>query len=89
MLVRIEASQRLNPFRPEDGKHSETAAEAGEWSDQTNWGDGRLIASVLGARLRVSSAHEHRCSFRLLTAADVILISLQRRCNRRVVAARG
>jgi hypothetical protein len=30
MLVGIVASQRLNPVRPEDAEHSETAAEAGE-----------------------------------------------------------
>ena len=53
MLVRIVASQSLDPVRPQDGEPSETAAEAGEWSDQSNLRDGRLIAGALGARLRV------------------------------------
>jgi hypothetical protein len=30
VLVRIVASQRLDPVRPEDAEHSETAAESGE-----------------------------------------------------------
>jgi hypothetical protein len=32
MPVGIVASQRLDPVPPEDADHSETAAEAGEWS---------------------------------------------------------
>jgi hypothetical protein len=59
MLVRIEAVQRLDPVRPEDGEHGKNAAEGGEWSDQSNAGDGGLIASLVGARLRVSSAIRH------------------------------
>ena len=58
MLVWIVASQRLDPVRPEDGEHCETAAEAGEWSDQSNLGKGRFIAGVISARLRVPSASE-------------------------------
>jgi hypothetical protein len=90
MLVWIVASQRLDPVPPEDGEHSETTAEAGEWSDQSNLGDGRLIAGILGARFRVSPAREHCCSYaRLLTAVNVLLISLRPGCNQGVVATRG
>ena len=32
MPVGIVAGQRLDPVPPEDAEHSETAAEAGEWS---------------------------------------------------------
>jgi hypothetical protein len=55
MLVRIEAGQRLDPVRPEDREHGENAAE-GERPDQSNSRDGGLIASLVGARLGVSSA---------------------------------
>jgi hypothetical protein len=58
MLVWIVANQRLDPVRPEDREHSETAAEAGEWSDQSNLGKGRFIAGVIDARLRIPSARE-------------------------------
>ena len=54
MLVWIVANQRLYPIRPENGEHSETTAEGGERSDQSKSGDGRLIAGVAAARLRVS-----------------------------------
>jgi hypothetical protein len=79
MLVRIVASQRLDPVRPEDAEHSETTAEAGEWSDQSNLGDGRLIAGVLGVRHRVSPAREHCCSY---PASD------RRECSVNPVSAR-
>jgi hypothetical protein len=78
MLVWIVASQRLDPVRPEDGEHSETAAKAREWSDQSNLGDGRLIAGVLGARLRASPAREHCCSY---PGSD------GRECSRNLIAA--
>ena len=58
VLIRIAASQRLNPVGPEDGEHSKTAAEAGEGSDQSNLGDSWLIAGAIGACLRVLSARE-------------------------------
>ena len=57
MLVRIEAGQRFDPVRPDDGEQSENA-EGGEWLDQSNSG-GRTIARLVGARLRVSSACDH------------------------------
>ena len=65
MLVRIVASQRLDPVRPQDREHSETTAEAGEWSDQSNLGKGRFIAGFIGARLRVPSARES-CSLQVV-----------------------
>ena len=58
MLVRIDASQRFDPVRPDDGEQSENAAEGGEWLDQSN-SRGRTIARLVGARLRVSSACDH------------------------------
>jgi hypothetical protein len=58
MLVRIEAGQRFDPVRPDDGEQGENAAEGGEWLDQSNSG-GRTIARLVGARLRVSSACDH------------------------------
>jgi hypothetical protein len=36
MLVQIVAGQRLDPVRPEDSEHSETAAEPGKRADQSN-----------------------------------------------------
>jgi hypothetical protein len=89
MLVWIVASQRLDPVRPEDGEHSETAAEAGEWSDQSNLGDGRLIAGVLGARLRASPAREHCCSYPASDGRECSLNLIARSCNRWVVATSG
>jgi hypothetical protein len=62
MRVRIVASQPLDPVWPEDREHSETAAEHGDWSDQSSFEDFGLVAGVHSARLRVSSAREHRCS---------------------------
>ena len=64
MLVWIVANQRLDPVRPEDGEHNETTAE-GEWSDQSNLGDGWLIAGAIGACLRVPSARES-CSLQVV-----------------------
>jgi hypothetical protein len=58
MLVRIVASQRLDPVQPEDSEHSETTAETGEWSDQSSLEDSWLIAGAIGACLRVPSAPE-------------------------------
>jgi hypothetical protein len=58
VLVRIVASQRLDPVRPEDDEDSETAAEAGEYSDQRN-------RHVISVRLRVSS--------RALPTPDVLI----------------
>jgi hypothetical protein len=59
MLVRIEARQRLDPVRPEDGEHGKKAAEEGEWSDQSNSGDEGTgspdsLARAFVSRLRVS-----------------------------------
>jgi hypothetical protein len=71
MVVWIVASQRLDPVRPEDGEHSETTAEAGEWSDQSNLGKGLFIAGVIGARLRVPSARES-CSLQVLDLTCVL-----------------
>jgi hypothetical protein len=65
MLVRIVASQRLDPVRPEDGEHSETTTEAGEWSDQSDLEDSWLIAGAIGACLRVPSARES-CSLQVV-----------------------
>ena len=65
MLVRIVASQRLDPVRPQDREHSETTAEAGEWSDQSNLGDGRRITAALDARFYVSPARES-CSLQVV-----------------------
>ena len=52
MLVWIVTNQRLDPVRPEDGEPCETT-EAGEWSDQSNLGDGRRITAALDARFYV------------------------------------
>jgi hypothetical protein len=65
MLVGIVTNQRLDPIRPENGEHSETTAEAGEWSDQSNSGEGRFVAGVIGARLCVPSARES-CSLQVV-----------------------
>jgi hypothetical protein len=71
MLVWIVAGQRLDPVPPEDREHSETTAEGGEWPDQSNLGDGRLIAGVRAVRLRVSSARES-CSLQVLDLTCVL-----------------
>jgi hypothetical protein len=53
MLVRIIASQRLDPVRPEDGENSETAAKASE-----RYPDSRPdYPGALGARPYFSFEH--------------------------------
>jgi hypothetical protein len=89
----VVASQRLDSVRPEDGEHTETTAEPGNRSDQSNLGDGGLIAGVVNARLRLSTAYEHYYSVPLsngVTSIGLVSTRLQSPgCGGKVSIPRG